>query len=52
MSNSRNVLVSIPEGETRKGLQGQELRLGTLLTEKAVGSHWNIKKDIEYLENI
>ena len=52
MSNSGDVLVSISEGETRKGLQDQELRLGTLPTEKAVGSHWNIEKDMKYPENI
>ena len=35
-SNSKDVLVSIPERERRKGLQDQELRLGTLPTEKAL----------------
>ena len=45
VSNNKDVLVSIPEGERRKGLQDQELRLGTLTTEKALGIHWNIEKD-------
>ena len=44
VSNSRDVLVSIPEGERRKGLQDQELRLGTLSTENVLGIHWNIEK--------
>ena len=44
-SNSKDVLVSIPEGERRKGLQDQELRLGTLSTEKVLGIHWIIEKD-------
>ena len=45
VSNSKDVLVSIPQGERRKGLQDQELRLGTLPTEKAVGIYWNTEKD-------
>ena len=45
VTNSKDVLVSIPEGERRKSLQDQELRLGTLQTEKALGIHWNIKKN-------
>ena len=45
VSNSKDVLVSIPEGERRKGLQDQELRLGILPTEKALGIYWNIEKD-------
>ena len=44
-SNRKDVLVSIPEGERKKGLQDQELRLGTLPTENALGIHWNIEKD-------
>ena len=36
-SKSKDVLVSIPEGERRKGFQDQELGLGTLPTEKAFG---------------
>ena len=45
VSNSKDVLVSIPERERSKGLQDQELRLGTLPTEKALDIHWNIEKD-------
>ena len=45
VSNSKDVLVSIPERERGKGLQDQELRLQTLPTEKALGIHWNIEKD-------
>ena len=45
VGNSKDVLVSIPEGERRKGLQDQELRLGTLPTEKTLGIHWNIEKN-------
>ena len=45
MSNSKDLLVSIREGERRKGLQDQELRLGTLPTEKALGIHCNIDKN-------
>ena len=45
VSNSKDVLLSIPEGERMKGLQDQELRLGTLPTGKALDIHWNIEKD-------
>ena len=45
VSNSRDVLVSIPEGETRNGLEVKELRLGTLPTEKTIGIHWNLEKE-------
>ena len=45
VSNSKDVLLSIPEGERMKGLQDQELRLGTLPTENALDIHWNIEKD-------
>ena len=45
VSNSKDVLVSIPEGERRKGLQDQELRLVILPTEKPLGIYWNIEKD-------
>ena len=45
VSNSKDVLVSIPAGERRKGLQDQELRLGILPTEKTLGIYWNIEKD-------
>ena len=44
LSNNKDVVVSIPEGESRKGLQDQELSLGTLPTEKALGIHWNIEE--------
>ena len=44
VSNNKNVLASFPERERRKCLQGQELKLGTLPTEKAFGIYWNIKK--------
>ena len=44
-SNRKDVLVSIPEGERKKGLQDQKLRLGTLPTENALGIHWNIEKN-------
>ena len=43
VSNSKHVLLAIPEGDRRKGLHDQELRLGTLPTEKALGIHWDIK---------
>ena len=45
VSNSKDVLVFIPEGERREALQDQELRLGTLPTEKALGIYWNIEED-------
>ena len=45
VSNSKYVLLSIPEGGRRKGLHDQELRLGTLPTKKALGIHWDIKED-------
>ena len=45
VSNSKHILLSIPEGDTRKGLHDQELRLGTLPTEKALGIHWDKKED-------
>ena len=45
VSNSKYVLVSIPEGQRRKGLQDQELRLGILTTEKTLGIYWDIEED-------
>ena len=45
VSSSKDFLVFIPEGERREGLQYQELKLGTLPTEKALCIHWNIGKD-------
>ena len=45
VTNSKDVLESIPEGERREGLQDQELRLGTLPTEKTLGIHWDIEKN-------
>ena len=45
VSNCKDLLLSIPEGERRKGLQDQELRLGILPTEKGPGIHWNVEKD-------
>ena len=39
VSNSKHVLLPIPEGDRRKGLHDQKLRLGTLPTEKARGIH-------------
>ena len=45
VSNSKDVLVSIPKVESKKGLQDQKLRLGSLITEKALGIHWNIEED-------
>ena len=39
VSNSKHVLLPTPEGDRRKGLHDQELRLGTLPTEKALGIH-------------
>ena len=44
-SNSKHVLLSIPEGDRGKGLHDQELRLGTLLTEKAFGVDWYMNED-------
>ena len=44
VSNSKHVLISTPEGG-RKGLQDQELRLGALLSEKALGTNCGIKED-------
>ena len=49
VSNSKDVLVSIPEVEIKKGLQDLiwdfKIKLGTLITEKALGIHWNIEED-------
>ena len=45
VSSSKDFLVFIPEGERRKGLQYQELKLGTLPAKKALCIHWNIGKD-------
>ena len=45
VSNSKYVLLSIPEEDRGKGLHDQELRLATLPTEKALGIHWDIKED-------
>ena len=43
-SNSKHVLLSICEGDRRKCLHNQELRIGTLPTKKALGIHWDIKE--------
>ena len=43
--NSKHVLLSMPEMDRRNGLQDQELRLGTLRTEKALGINWDKKGD-------
>ena len=45
VSSSKDFLVFIPEGERRKGLQYQELKLGTLSAKKTLCIHWNIGKD-------
>ena len=45
VSSSKDFLVFIPEGERRKGLQYQELKLGTLPAKKTLCIHWNIGKD-------
>ena len=45
VSNSKHFPLSIPEGDRRKGLHYQELRLGTLPTENALGIHLDIKED-------
>ena len=39
VSNSKHVLLSVPEGDRRKGHNDQELRLGSLPTETALGIH-------------
>ena len=44
VSNSKHVLLSRPEGG-RKGLHDQELRLGALPTEKALGTNCDIEED-------
>ena len=44
VSNSKHVLLSRPEGG-RKGLHDQELRLGALPTEKALGTNCGIEED-------
>ena len=43
VSNSKHVLLSMLERNRRKGLHDQELRLGKLPTEKALGIIWDIK---------
>ena len=43
--NSKHVLLSMPEMDRRNGLQDQELRLGTLSTEKVFGINWDKKRD-------
>ena len=43
--NSKYVSLSIPKWERRKGLPDYQLRLETLLTEKAPGILWNIEED-------
>ena len=45
VSNSKHVLLSIRKGDRGKGLHDQELRFGTLPTEKALGIIWDIKED-------
>ena len=44
-SNSKDVLVAIPEGERRKDIQVHDLRPESLQKEKALGIHWNMKED-------
>ena len=43
VSNSKHVLLSIPEEDRRKGIHDQELRPGT--TKKALRIHWDLKED-------
>ena len=45
VSNSKHVLLSIPEEDRRKCLHDKELRFGTLSTEKALRIHWDINQD-------
>lgn len=45
MGNNKDILIPIFEGERRKGLQDQEIGLGTMPTEKGLGIHWNIVED-------
>ena len=42
--NSKDVLASILEEGKRKALKDQELRLGNLPTEKALGIHQDIEE--------
>ena len=41
VSNNKHVLASIPEDECTEGVLDQNLKFGTLPTEKALGIYWN-----------
>ena len=45
ISNNKHFLASIPEDERRKGVLDQDLKFGTLPTEKALGIYWNTEED-------
>ena len=45
ISNSRDVLTTIPENRQHQKIKDQDLNIGDLPVERALGVHWNIKND-------
>ena len=45
ISNSRDVLTTIAEEKHRQKINDQDLNIGDLLGERALGAHWNIEND-------
>ena len=45
ISNSREVLTTIPEERHHQKIKDQDLNIGDLPVERALGVHWNIKND-------
>ena len=45
ISNNRLVLMSIPENNRREGVKDTDLVQEEFPTERALGVHWNVKKD-------
>ena len=45
VSNSRNVLASIPEEDRAKEVNGLDLNNDVLPVERALGVHWNVEED-------
>ena len=45
ISNSREVLTTIPEERHHQNIKDQDLNIGDLPVERALGVHWNIEND-------
>ena len=45
ISNSKSVLMSIPEDKRREGVKDYDLIKEKLPSERALGVHWNVETD-------